>query len=95
VIVSYSVSDNNVDCTESGGNPIPITFNWNTTGTSVNFGVGTDFADSQPYTTGLPGVGGVTIDYQCGQSGSQQKYAIAVFHNGEVIARKTMVVKEH
>lgn len=91
-IVSYTVSKKTVDC--SSNNPVTITFNWNTTGDSVSFGVGTDFADSQPYESGLPPVGGKTIDYQCGQSGNQQKYSIAVFHNGEVIARQTMVVKE-
>lgn len=91
-IVSYTVTKETVDC--SSGNPVTITFNWNTTGESVSFGVGTDFADTQPYETGLPAVGGKTIDYQCGQSGNQQKYAIAVFHNGEVIARQTMIVKE-
>jgi hypothetical protein len=91
-IVSYTVSKKTVDC--SSNNPVPITFNWNTTGESVSFGVGTDFADSQPYESGLPPVGGRTIDYQCGQSGNQQKYSIAVFHNGSVIARQTIVVKE-
>ena len=91
-IVSYTVSKKTVDC--SSNNPVPITFNWNTTGESVSFGVGTDFADAQPYESNLPAVGGRTIDYQCGQSGNQQKYSIAVFHNGAVIARQTMIVKE-
>ena len=91
-IVSYTVTKKTVDC--SSNNPVPITFNWNTTGESVSFGVGTDFADTQPYESGLPAVGGRTIDYQCGQSGNQQKYSIAVFHNGAVIARQTMIVKE-
>jgi outer membrane biosynthesis protein TonB len=91
-IVSYNVSKKTVDC--SSNNPVTITFNWNTTGESVNFGVGTDFADAQPYESGLPAVGGRTIDYQCGQTGNQQKYSIAVFHNGDVIARQTIVVKE-
>lgn len=91
-IVSYTVSKKTVDC--SSNNPVTITFNWNTTGDSVSFGVGTDFADSQPYEGGLPPFGGRTIDYQCGQSGNQQKYSIAVFHNGSVIARQTIVVKE-
>lgn len=92
-IVSFTVTKETVDC--SGGGPVPITFNWNTTGESVSFGVGTDFADSQPYETGLPAVGGRTIDYQCGQPGGQQKYSIAVFHNGQVIARQTMVITEN
>lgn len=92
-IISYTVSKSTVDC--SSGNPVTITFHWNTTGDSVSFGVGTDFADAQPYETDLPAVGGRTIDYQCGQSGAQQKYAIAVFHNGQVIARQTMIVKEN
>lgn len=91
-IVSYTVTKKTVDC--SSGDPVPITFNWNTTGESVSFGVGTDFADTQPYESGLPAVGGRTIDYQCGQPGNQQKYSIAVFHNGDVIARQTMIVKE-
>lgn len=91
-IVSYTVTKKTVDC--SSASSVQITFNWNTTGESVSFGVGTDFADSQPYESGLPAVGGKTIDYQCGQSGDQQKYSIAVFHNGQVIARQTMIVKE-
>ena len=72
-----------------------MTFNWNTTGQSVTFGVGTDQAESAPYDTNLPAVGGITIDYQCGQPGGQQKYSIAVFHNGGVLARNTIVVTEH
>lgn len=91
-IVSYTVSQKTVDC--SSNNPVTLTFNWNTTGESVSFGVGTDFADSQPLESGLPAVGGKTWDYQCGQPGNQQKYSIAVFHNGNVIARQTMIVKE-
>ncbi len=92
-IVSYNVTDTDVDC--EGVSSVPMTFNWNTTGQSVTFGVATDAADAEPYQTNLPPVGGITIDYQCGQSSNQQRYAIAVYHNGEVIARKTIVVKEH
>jgi hypothetical protein len=92
VIVAYTVSTKTIDCTGNG--PTLLTFNWNTTGTSVSFGVGTDFADSQPLETGLQAVGGISWDYQCGQPGNQQKYAIAVFHNDDVIARQTIIVKE-
>jgi cytoskeletal protein RodZ len=92
-IVSYNVTDTDVDC--DGVSSVPMTFNWNTTGQSVTFGVATDAADAEPYQTGLPAVGGITIDYQCGQPSDQQRYAIAVYHNGDVIARKTIIVKEH
>lgn len=93
VIVSYTVSDSNVDCT-AAGESIPVTFNWNTTGSEVSFGVQTDFADSQPFQTGLPPVGGITVNHQCSADGDQQKYSIAVFHNGDVIARQTLVVRD-
>jgi hypothetical protein len=91
-IVSYMASVTQVDCTS--GDPVPVTFNWNTTGQSVTFGIGTDDADAAPYQTGLPAVGGITVDYQCGQPGDQQRYAIAVYHNGTVLERETIVIRE-
>ncbi|MBN9607122.1 MAG: hypothetical protein J0G30_10975 [Actinomycetales bacterium] len=91
-IVSYTVSTRNVDC--SSGDPVPLTFNWNTTGESVTFAVGTDTAESAPYQTDLPPVGGITIDYQCGQPSGQQIYSIATFHNGSVIGRQSLAVRE-
>lgn len=91
-IVSYRVSLTEVDC--SSGNPVPLTFNWNTTGQSVSFGVGTDSADTAPYQQDLPAVGGITIDYQCPQPDGEETYSIAVFHNGSVIARETITVSE-
>ncbi len=92
VIVSYTTSARSVDCTS--GNPVPVTFNWNTTGSSVNFAIGSEFADTAPYQTGLPAVGGITVDYQCGQASGEQVYSIAVFHNSDVIGRQTIVITE-
>jgi len=92
-IVSYTVSSRDVDC--SGTTAVPITFNWNTTGQSVAFGIGTDNADQQPYEQGLDAVGGITVDYQCGQPDGRQRYAIAVEFGGSIIDRETIVVTEH
>ena len=90
VIVSYTVSKTDAGCPDDTSS-IPLTFNWNTTGSNVSFGIATDFADAQPYQTGLPAVGGITVDYQC--SNATTKFAIAVFHNGDVIDRKTITVQ--
>jgi hypothetical protein len=90
IIVSYTASKTDAGCTDDVSS-IPLTFNWNTTGSNVSFGVATDFADSQPYQTNLPPVGGITVDYQC--SNATTKFSIAVFHNGNVIDRKTITVK--
>lgn len=93
IITSYSASPKSVDC--SGGGPVPVTFSWNTSGAKVSFGVGTEFADSQPFATDQPPAGSITHGYQCGQSGSKQIYSIAVFDSGNnVIARQTLTVTE-
>lgn len=89
-IVSYTASTQDADCPDDAA-AVPITFNWNTTGSEVSFGIATDFADSQPYESGLPAVGGITVDYQC--SNPETKFSIAVFHNGGVIDRETIVVR--
>lgn len=93
IIASYGASPKTVDC--SGGGPVPVTFSWSTSGAKVSFGVGTEFADSQPLETDLPAAHSYQWNYQCGQSGNRQVYSIAVFDNGSnVIARQTVTVTE-
>lgn len=93
IIASYVASPKTVDC--SGGGPVPVTFSWSTSGAKVSFGVGTEFADSQPLETDLPAAHSYQWNYQCGQSGNRQVYSIAVFDNGSnVIARQTVTVTE-
>lgn len=89
-IVSYTVSSTDAGCPDTSSS-VPLTFNWNTTGASVSFGIATDFADNQPYRSDLPAVGGITVDYQCGNPST--KFAIAVFFNGDVIDRETLTVQ--
>lgn len=90
-IVSYTVSSTDAGCASDSGS-VPITFNWNTTGNSVDFGIGTDFAETGPFNSDpLPAVGGITVDYQC--SNATTKFSIAVFFNGDVIDRETITVQ--
>ncbi|WP_395638500.1 hypothetical protein [Pseudolysinimonas sp.] len=93
-ILSYGVDKSDAGCTSDGDSP-SITFNWNTTGTSVSFGVGTEFAEIGPYESGLPRTGGITVNYQCGEDGPDQIYSIAVIGpNGDVIGRQTIKVRD-
>lgn len=89
-IVSYTASATDAGCPDDSSS-VPLTFNWNTTGSSVNFGIATDFADAQPYQTDLPAVGGITVNYVC--SNATTKFSIAVFFNGDVIDRETITVQ--
>lgn len=93
-IISYAVSATDAGCADDGDSR-EITFNWNTTGSSVAFGIGTEFAESGAYQTGLAAVGGITVSYQCGEDGPDQIYSIAVIGpNGEVIGRKTLTIRD-
>lgn len=91
-IRDFASSTTEVNCTAGGA--VPLTFTWDTAGTTVSFGIGTEIADAEPYETGLSPVGTITVDYQCGQEAGWQQYAIAVFLGSEVIARDTIVVSE-
>jgi hypothetical protein len=90
-IESFTVSDDQVDC--SSGDPVPLSFDWNTNGTSVTFAVGVANAENGPYETGLAPVGGIDIDYQCGQG--SQVYSIAVYDGGSIIGREAIEVSEN
>lgn len=93
-IISYQASTTDANCSDPSDQP-EVTFNWNTTGQSVAFGVGTEFAETQPYDSGLPRVGGITINYQCGEDGPDQIYSIAVIGpNGDVIGRQTIKIRD-
>jgi len=91
-IRSFESSTTEVNCTAAGS--IPLTFTWDTAGTTVSFGIGTEAADAEPYETGLPAVGTITVDYQCGQPAGWQQYSIAVFLGSEIVARDTILVSE-
>jgi len=91
-IVSFTVDKTSAGCTSATDEP-PITFNWNTTGTSVDFGIGTERAEQNPYDS-FPPVGGTTVAYQCSEEGSDQIYSIAAIFNGEVIGRQTITVTD-
>ena len=59
------------------------------------FGIGTEFAESQPYQSGLQAVGGITVNYQCGEEAPDQVYSIAAIGpNGDVIGRETITVRD-
>lgn len=93
VVESFYVSDDDVDC--SSGDPVPLSFSWDTNGSSVTFAVGTQYAESGAYQSGLPTSGGINIDYQCGQSSGGQIYSIAVLDGGGgVIGRDWVEVRE-
>ena len=91
-IRGFESSTTEVNCTAGGS--VPLTFTWDTAGTTVSFGIGTETADIEPYETNLSAVGTITVDYQCGQVNGWQEYSIAVFLGSEVIARDTIVVSE-
>jgi hypothetical protein len=89
-IVSYTASTKDANCA-SPDDSVPITFNWNTTGQSVTFGTNTEIAEDGTYQSGLPPVGGITINYQC--ANPSYIYSIAVYHDGNVIDRASITVK--
>lgn len=89
-IVSFAASSTDAGCSGDSGQQ-PLTFSWDTTGESVNFGIATDFADAQPYETDMEPVDSITVNYQC--SNPTTKFSIAVFFNGDVIDRETITVQ--
>ncbi|QNO36740.1 hypothetical protein H4J02_09595 [Protaetiibacter sp. SSC-01] len=91
-ISSFTASAQDVDC--SGGVPVPVTFSWTTSGTTVWFGVGTDDARAAPYESGLQPNDTIGIDYQCGQPDGQQRYTITVQRTDGAFESETVVIRE-
>lgn len=93
-IIGYNVDKTDAGCTSDADSP-SITFNWNTTGSSVTFAIGNPSAELGPFESGLPAVGGITVNYQCSEDGPDQIYAIAVIGpNGDVIGRQSITVSD-
>lgn len=92
-IASYTASTEQVDCTASGGTPVPVTFSWAATGTMLWFGVGTDDAHADPYGD-FPLNYTMDFDYQCGQQGAQQRYTITVQRTDGTFESRTLVIRE-
>lgn len=92
-IISYTVSATDAGCSASeisNGDLKTLTFSWDTTGNSVNFGIATDFADTEPYETNLNPDDSISVNYIC--SNETTKFSIAVFLGGDVIDRETIIV---
>ena len=90
-IATYSVDKTQVDC--AGGGTVGVTFVWQTTGTTLWFGVGTNDASAEPFGT-FPTTHTLPFNYQCGQTDSQQRYTITVQgENGDKISQ-TLVIRE-
>jgi hypothetical protein len=90
-IASYTAAPTTVDCTAGGAQPVHFT--WSTTGTTLWFGVGTNDASAEPFGT-FPTTHEMDFNYQCGQTGAQQRYTITVQgENGEKTSQ-TIVIQE-
>lgn len=91
IISSFSASTKTVDC--SGEGTPQVTFSWSTSGAKVNFGVATEFADTNPYQPDLRANGSVEAPFPC--SNDSQVYSIAVFDSSNtVIARQSLTVNK-
>ena len=85
------MNDDTVNC--DGVDSVPMHFEWETEGTTLWFGVGTNNAKLAPYDT-FPLVHELDFDYQCGQSSGQQTYTISVEQSNGDLTSKTITVSE-
>jgi hypothetical protein len=97
VISNFTASTEQVDCTGQGGGSVPLVFSWATTGVTLWFGIGTDDANANPYST-FP-LNYTTSDadgiaYQCGQPGQQQRYTITVKRSDGTFQSQTIIIRE-
>ena len=91
-IYSFTSSVEQVDCRNGGS--VPVIFSWSTVGPRVDFGIGTDLAETAPFRQFQRPEDAVQVDYQCGQPDGTQKYSIAVIGDFGVVARQTIALIE-
>ncbi len=92
-IASFTASTTTVDCTASGGSPIPVAFSWDANGKQLWFGIGTVDASIAPYGSySLKDT--QTFDYQCNQGSGKQIYTITVQKNDLSYESKTITIRE-
>jgi hypothetical protein len=72
---------------------VTVTFSWAATGQTLWFGVGTDNAKLEPVDE-FPLNYTLDFDYQCGQSGGEQKYTITVEQAGGDLDSETIIIRE-
>lgn len=90
-IASFEASTAKVDC--SNGGSVPVHFEWQADGVNLWFGIGTDNAKTAPYGS-YNLVDELDVNYQCGQSGKQQRYTVTVeLANGDINSA-TLIIKE-
>lgn len=93
-IASFTASLEQVDCTASGGEPVPLTFSWAASGARLWFGVGTDDAKANPFSEYPLNYTMDDVSYQCGQPGQQQRYTITVERSDGGTESKTLIIRE-
>lgn len=92
-IASFTASTNTVDCTASGGNPIPVAFSWDANGKQLWFGIGTTDAHAAPYDS-YQLKDTQTFDYQCNQSSGKQIYTVTVQKADDTFESKALTIRE-
>lgn len=92
-IISFNVSSQHLMCSAApGAQDLPLTFNWNTTGDYVDFGLDTGYFNAM--FDQQAAVGGITFTVTCPEPGytEQRVYAIRTVHADEIIGERSITI---